>query len=321
MNVLILILGLILVIVGAEFMVNGSVAVAKRYRMPEFLIGLTIVGIGTSMPEMVVSLFAGIDGSGSIAIGNVIGSNLANTLLILGISGLIHPISISPTTRRTDIPYNLFVTVVLLVMCFGFTFWKSSQEGIINRWEGIILLALFAGYMTYSFRSSKREDIIDKSDDDGKKPPMEMWKAFILIFAGLAGLIWGGRWFVTGATGIALSFGISETIIAITIVAVGTSLPELATSVVAAVKGKTQLALGNIIGSNIFNICLILGVTSLVKPIPIGGILQIDILVPIAAAIMLWIAIYTFRGRRINRADSVIFLLGYVGYVVYLILR
>lgn len=321
MNVVILILGLVMVILGAEFMVNGSVAVAKRYRMPEFLIGLTIIGIGTSMPEMVVSLFAGIDGSGSIAIGNVIGSNLANTLLILGISALIHPISISPTARKVDIPYNLFVTIVMLVVCFGFTFWQSTQEGIITRWEGLILLALFAGYMTYSFRTSKREDIIEKSDDEDKKKPMAMWKAFILIFAGLAGLIWGGRWFVTGASEIALALGISETIIAITIVAVGTSLPELATAVVAASKGKTQLALGNIIGSNIFNICLILGVTSLVKPIPTGGILPFDIIAPIIAAVMLWISVYTFRGRRINRADGAIFLLAYIGYIIYLTLR
>lgn len=320
MNVVILILGLLLVIVGAEFMVNGSVAVAKRYRMPEFLIGLTIVGIGTSMPEMVVSLFAGIDGKGGIAIGNVIGSNLANTLLILGVSGLLRPISISPTTRTRDIPYNLFVTIVLLVICFGFTFWQSAHQGVITRWEGVILLVLFAGYMIYSFRTSKKTDISEK-EGDNQKPAMAMWKALLLVITGIAGLALGGRWFVTGASGLALSLGISETVIAITIVAIGTSLPELATSVVAAIKGNTQLALGNIIGSNIFNICLILGVTSLVKPIHTGGITPVDIVAPLVAAVMLWISVYTFRGRRINRADAAIFLLAYIGYILYLLMR
>lgn len=320
MNILILLLGLVLVIFGAQFMVSGAVAVAKRHHMPEFLIGLTIVGIGTSMPEMVVSLVAGIQGSGGIAIGNVLGSNFANILLILGVAAIIHPISIGPSARKADIPYNIFVTVVLLVMCFGFTFWRGQQGGVITRWEGGLLLLLFVVFMIYSFRTSKREDIVEVSSEDDK-PQMKMWKAALFIVGGLTGLILGGRWFVTGASNLALAMGISETIVAITVVAVGTSLPELATSIVAAAKGNTQLALGNVIGSNIFNICLILGVTSIVNPLSVADVTQWDVIAPLIAAVMLLISIRTFRGRRINRADGVIFLLVYAAYIIFLIGR
>lgn len=319
MNAVILLLGLVLVIFGADLMVSGSVAVAKRYRMPQFLIGLTIVGIGTSMPELVVSFIAGLEGKGAIAVGNVVGSNLANTLLILGTAALIRPLSISPAAIKTDIPYNILATIILFLMCFGFTFWKDPHAGILSRFDGIILLVLFCVYMAYSFKTTPKTEV--PSPDTVQKPPMALWKAALFIAGGLAALIVGGRWFVNGASGVAASLGISEAIIAITVVAIGTSLPELATSVVAAVKGNTQLALGNVIGSNIFNICLILGISATVKPINAAGILPLDLLAPIVAAVMLWLAAYTFRGRRVNRADGAIFLAVYIAYITYLALR
>ena len=307
MNVLLLILGLVLVIAGADCLVNG--AVAKRYRMPEFLIGLTIVGIGTSMPELVVSLIAGIEGKGGMAIGNVVGSNLANTLLILGAASLIQPISISPATKRIDIPYNILVTLVLFFMCFGFTFRHYPTGGVI-----------FAGYMAYSFRTAaKGRTETAQAAETGSRPAL--WKSVLLILFGIAGLAFGGRWFVGGASGIALSLGVSETVIAITMVAVGTSLPELATAIVAAIKGNTQLALGNVIGSNIFNICLILGISSIVAPLDVTGLHPTDILAPLAATLMLLLSVYTFRGQRINRADGALFLALYIGYIAYLLLR
>lgn len=319
MNVVILLLGLVLVTFGADLMVNGSVAVAKRYRMPEFLIGLTIVGIGTSMPELVVSFIAGLEGKGAIAVGNVVGSNLANTLLILGTAALIRPISISPTAIKVDIPYNIFATVVLFLMCFGLNFRSAPQAGILSRFDGIVLLLLFVIYMAYSFRTTPKTAI--PSDNGDQKPPMPLWKAALCIAGGLAALIIGGRWFVNGASSVAASLGISEAIIAITVVAIGTSLPELATSVVAAMKGNTQLALGNIIGSNIFNICLILGISATVKPVNAAGILPLDVIAPLAAAVLLWLAVYTFKGRRVNRVDGVVFLAVYIAYVVYLAMR
>jgi len=303
MNVLLLILGLVLVIAGADCLVNGAVAVAKRYRMPEFLIGLTIVGIGTSMPELVVSLIAGIEGKGGMAIGNVVGSNLANTLLILGAASLIQPISISPATKRIDIPYNILVTLVLFFMCFGFTFRHYPTGGVITWWKGILLLALFAGYMAYSFRTAaKGRTETAQAAETGSRPAL--WKSVLLILFGIAGLAFGGRWFV-----------------AITMVAVGTSLPELATAIVAAIKGNTQLALGNVIGSNIFNICLILGISSIVAPLDVTGLHPTDILAPLAATLMLLLSVYTFRGQRINRADGALFLALYIGYIAYLLLR
>lgn len=319
MNAVILLLGLVLVIFGADLMVSGSVAVAKRYRMPQFLIGLTIVGIGTSMPELVVSFIAGLEDKGAIAVGNVVGSNLANTLLILGTAAMIRPLSISPAAIKTDIPYNILATIILFLMCFGFTFWNAPHAGILSRFDGIILLVLFCVYMAYSFKTTPKTEV--PSPDTVQKPPMALWKAALFIAGGLAALIVGGRWFVNGASGVAASLGISEAIIAITVVAIGTSLPELATSVVAAVKGNTQLALGNVIGSNIFNICLILGISATVKPINAAGILPLDLLAPIVAAVMLWLAAYTFRGRRVNRADGAIFLAVYIAYITYLALR
>ena len=318
MNVFLLILGLVLVIVGADALVNGSVAVAKRYRMPEFLIGLTVVGIGTSLPELVVSLIAGIEDKGGMAIGNVVGSNLSNTQLIHGEAALIQPINISRSTQRIDIPYNMLVTLVLLIMCFGFAFWQHPAGGTITRWEGILLLGLFVGYMVYSFRTADREEADPKKEST---PPRALWKALLLIVAGLAGLVAGGRWFVTGASGVAAALGISETVIAITIVAVGTSLPELATAIVASLKGNSQLALGNIIGSNIFNICLILGLSSVIAPLDAASIRLADIAAPLVATLLLWLSVYTFRGRRINRADGALFLAFYAGYIVYLVLR
>ena len=320
MNLLLLIIGLVLTVVGADWLVNGSVAVAKRYHMPEFLIGITIVGIGTSMPELVVSLFASLSGRGSIAIGNVLGSNLANTLLILGAAAVIRPIHFSSGAIKTDIPYNILVSVILLFMCFGFWFWEPHHGGTIARIEGAILLALFVLYMFYSFRTAANNNS-NISDIPDVQQDIPIWKSLIAIVAGIGGLALGGRWFVNGASGLAAALGVSETIIAITIVAIGTSLPELATSVVASIKGRSQLALGNIIGSNIFNICLILGISSVARPLDGAGIMLIDVMVPLAAVIILWISAFTFRGRCINRTDGVIFLAAYIAYVVYLALR
>ena len=318
MNLLLLLIGLTLTIFSADCLVNGSVAVAKRYHMPEFLIGITIVGIGTSMPEMVVSLTAAVSGKGSIAIGNVLGSNLANTLLILGAAALVRPVAFSREALRNDIPFNILASVVLFAACFGFR--PPFRGGIISRTDGIVFLVMFAAYMIYSFRTASKNNS-QQDHHPQEQTEMPLWKSAVLIAGGLAGLIFGGRWFVNGASGLAASLGVSETIIAITIVAVGTSLPELATSVVASVKGRSQLALGNVIGSNIFNICLILGVSSTVRPLDGTGIMLSDILAPLIAIILLWISAFTFKGRKINRIDGAVFLAAYIAYIVYLTLR
>ena len=329
MNLLMLLLGLVLTILGADYLVNGSVAVAKRFHMPEFLIGITIIGIGTSMPELVVSVTASLSDRGSIAIGNVLGSNLANTLLILGAAALIRPVAFSRDALRVDIPFNIAASVVLFAVCFGFG--ARSHGGTISRFDGILFLLMFAVYMIYSFRVASKNNLQqtqpsgqiqtdDQTPADGQNE-MPLWKATIFIAGGLAGLIFGGRWFVNGASGLAAALGVSETIIAITIVAVGTSLPELATSVVASVKGRSQLALGNVIGSNIFNICLILGVSATVRPLDGAGIMLSDMLAPLIAIVLLWISAFTFKGRKVNRIDGAIFLAVYIAYIIYLTLR
>lgn len=319
MNLLILAAGLTLVVFGAHLLVEGSVSIAKRYRMPEFLIGITIVGIGTSMPEMVVSLFGSIDGKGGVAIGNIVGSNLSNLLLILGISALIRPIPIEKSVMRVDIPYNLIANIVLLFMCFGGAFMYRNAAGSISRIEGIILLLMFAAYMYYSFTSAKKNAPPAADEKEKLEKRKSVWISALFVCGGLAALIFGGRLFVTGAVNIAHHLGISDSVIAITILAVGTSLPELATSAVAAFKGNTDLALGNIIGSNIANICLILGVCATVNPLSTAGIRPLDVIMPIIATLMLLLSVFTFKGKGINRMDGAIFILVYAAYVWFLI--
>lgn len=318
MNIVYLIAGLVLILLGAKYLVNGSIAVAKRFRMSEFLIGITIVGIGTSMPELVVSGIAAIQGKGEIAIGNVTGSNIANILLILGVTALIRPIDFNRQTLKFDIPYNIFSTILLLFFCFGLTFWKTPAHGVITRTEGIIFLLLFVFFMFWSFKNAKQEDI---PDEVGDAKPVKMWLAAIMIIGGLAALVFGGRLFVNGGTGIARSLGVSEAIISITVLALGTSLPELATSAVAAFKGNTQLALGNIIGSNIFNVYLILGVSAVIKPLDTGNIIPMDIYITILAAVLLPVCALTIKKDKLDKVEGVIFLLIYAAYVYSLTIR
>lgn len=310
-------------LLGAQYMVDGSVAVAKRLKMSEFLIGITIVAIGTSMPELVVSLFGSLDGLGDIAIGNVVGSNIINTFLILGVTALIQPIMIEKSTRRFDIPFNIFVSVLLLLFCFGFKFWAPGDNNAISRLEGLAFLAIFAFYMIYSFRtSSMANSSVQTAPQTGEEvsaKKVKMWLAVVMIVGGLAGLVIGGRLFVRGAVGIAQSLGVSDSIIALTILAIGTSLPELATSVVAALKKKTQLALGNIIGSNIFNITLILGVSATSNPLMINNIAVTDISMIILSSILLFVSIFTFKRNTLDRPEGIIFLLIYIAYITFLI--
>lgn len=319
MNIVYLAAGLILILIGAKYLVDGSTAIARKFRVSDFLIGLTIVGIGTSMPELVVSGIAAIQGKGEVAIGNVTGSNIANILLILGITALIRPINFSRSALRFDIPYNIFSTVLLLFFCFGLTFWKTPAHGVITRVEGIIFLLLFAFFMFYSFRNSSPDGYVEEVK--GSEKPIKMWLAVIMVLGGLGALILGGRLFVNGGTGVARTLGVSEAIISITVLALGTSLPELATSAVAAYRGNTQLALGNIIGSNIFNVYLILGVSAVIKPLDTGNIIPLDIYITILAAVLLPVCALTIKKDKLDKVEGVIFLLVYAAYVYSLTLR
>ena len=309
-DVLLLLLGLGLIVAGAEALVDGSSSIARRLGVSEFVIGLTIVGMGTSAPEMVVSFIGALKGNADVAVGNVIGSNIFNTLLILGVTAMILPIGITASNRKIDIPVNIAVTVLLVVL--GLTGYNG-----LSRIDGIILLALFAAYIAVSFIKQ------GKNADEEAGPETKTRSVFVSILfiaGGLAGLIFGGRLFVDSATDIAHATGISDKFIAITILAGGTSLPELATCIVAAVRKKGQLALGNIIGSNLFNILLILGGSAVITPLSFEHIDPVDIGVLIASTLMLLLSIFTGRNSRVGRGDGIALTLLWALYMAYLIL-
>lgn len=316
-DILILILGLALIIAGAEWLVDGASAIARKLRVSEFVIGLTIVGFGTSCPELVVSLTGAFAGNSDISIGNVIGSNIFNTLLILGVTALVAPVAITRSNRLRDIPVTLLVTTLLIASGFSHTLFGLGQADMLTRVEGIVFLVLFAVYIFYCF---KNDDGSSRQDDKQEKE-IKTIIAVLLTLAGLAGLIFGGRWFVNSAVRIASALGVSDKFIAITLLAGGTSLPELAACIVAAARKKGQLALGNILGSNIFNILLILGASATVSPISLKGISIVDMAALLASIVLVWLSSYTFKKNTIDRYEGAIFVLCFAAYYVWLFIN
>lgn len=309
-----IVVGLIMILVGSDWLVDGASGIARKYGISEFVIGMTIVGIGTSMPELVSSGIAAFGGHGDMALGNVTGSNICNVLLILGVTALISPIGFTRGNIRKDLPMAIGVSLFLLVILYnGFGLFGETPG--ISRVDALYLLLIFAVFMFDSFKSSK--DGTEEETEEVK--PMPMGKAILLIALGLAGLIFGGRLFVDHTVSIAERFHVSEAFISITLMALGTSLPELATCVVAALKGKNQLALGNVIGSNIFNIALIIGVSAFISPFEIESISTVDMVMVIVSIVMLWVAAFTFKRCKLDRVEGAIFLLAYVGYIAYLV--
>lgn len=312
LQITLLIAGLLLILFGANWLVDGSSSVAKRFGISEFVIGLTIVGIGTSTPEMVVSFLSSFQGKADMAIGNIVGSNIFNTLMILGITALVAPVTITKTNLKKDIPMNILVTILLIVLGMNFTLFGAGNDQIC-RIDGLILLAIFALYLWSSFKS-------DSSDDeDGNTKQYSIPMSALLIAGGLAALIFGGRIFVNSATEVAKMFGVSDKFIAITVMAAGTSMPELATCVVAALKGRGQLALGNVLGSNISNILLILGGAALINPLSFGGMTYVDLGVVLLCAAIIFASAFLFKKKQVDRYEGVIMLLMEAGYMWYLI--
>ena len=266
LQIAILIAGLLLILFGANYLVDGSSSIARRFGLSEFVIGLTIVGIGTSTPEMVVSFLSAFKGNADMAIGNIVGSNILNTMLILGSTAIIAPLIITRSNIKKDIPLNIGVTILLILLGMNGSIFGIGKN-VLSRIDGIILLAIFAWYMWNSFRSDSGDE-----EDAEETRNYGTTASVLLILGGLAALIFGGRLFVNAATEIAKGFGVSDKFIAVTVLAAGTSMPELATSIVAAAKGRGQLALGNILGSNISNILLILGGSALICPLSFDGL-------------------------------------------------
>lgn len=313
-QILILIAGLILILCGANWLVDGSSSIAKRFGISEFVIGLTIVGIGTSTPEMVVSFLSSFQGKADMAIGNIVGSNIFNTMMILGVTALISPLAITKSNIKRDIPLNIFVTVLLILLGMNFTIFGMGQDQL-SRIDGAILLAVFAWYLWVSFKS-------DNGDSEKDGEGIKEYKTFVsvlLIIAGLAGLVIGGRLFVNSATELAKMFGVSDKFIAITVMAAGTSMPELATCVVAALKGRGQLALGNVLGSNISNILLILGGAALINPLSFSGMTYVDLGAVLISAIFILLSAYCFKKKTLDRFEGFILILMEAAYMWYLI--
>lgn len=308
-QILLLLAGLALVVFGADLLVDGATSIARKAGVSEFVVGLTIVGFGTSMPELVVSMTGALEGLPDIAVGNVLGSNIVNSLLILGLSALIAPIAVSRQNRMRDIPFCLLVT-------FLFAFLGQND---LSRLDAGVFLAVFFCYMFVSFRDS---DATEAGEGSVQVRPLGIAILFTLL--GLGGLIFGGRLFVDSAVSIARLAGVSEKFISVTILALGTSLPELVTSVVAGLKGRGQLALGNILGSNVFNLLLILGLCGLaspVSPISFASMNLVDMGTLLASAVLIWLSAYTFQRDRIDRYDGSLMLLCYAAYMVWLFMK
>lgn len=311
-NILLLLVGLGLVVLGADWLVNGASAIARRAGISEFVIGLTIVGFGTSCPELVVSLSGAIEGNSDISVGNVVGSNIFNVLFILGLTAMVLPVGMTDKNRRIDIPITLGVTILLVIL--GIT--GSMSGPVISRWEGVLMLLVFSAYLFYCFKSDSKEEF-----SETQRATLSITKSIALTLTGLAGLIFGGDLFVDSATALARQIGVSDKFIAVTILAGGTSLPELATSLVAAIKGKEQLALGNILGSNVFNAMMILGLSSVITPLSFASMTIVDIITLVLSAVLLLIWAYTGRKNRIDRREGAAMLLCYVAYNVFLFSR
>ena len=309
MDYLLILVGFIILIVGAHFLVDGASGMAKRFNVSNLIIGLTVVAFGTSAPELVVNLVAALNpGTTDIALTNIIGSNMINTYVILGVAALIYPIVSQKSSRRFDMPLSLMAPVAVLLLVWG-------MNGQVNRAGGLILLLFFIWFMTVMIRKALKHP--EEAEEDFK--PMKIWLAIIMILGGLGGLIGGAQLIVPSATRIAESWGVSQSVIGLTIVALGTSLPELATSAVAAFKKNSDIALGNVVGSNIFNVFFVLAVSAIIRPLPAYSNIYTDLIITALGSLLILIFVYTNKTHSIKRWGGVTLLLIYSAFLYWMI--
>jgi len=309
-----LIVGFVVLILGADWLVSGASGLAKRLNVPDLVIGLTVVAFGTSAPELMVNLMAAFNNESEIALTNILGSNTINTFIILGISALIYPIKSQKSSRQYEIPWSMFAGLIILVMgteCFGL----CGGDAIISRLDGVVLLLIFSLFMYYTLKMAKNNT---ESQDEGFLP-MKIWKAVLLIAVGLVALVVGGKVIVINAVSIAQAFGVSQAVIGVTVVALGTSLPELATSAIAAFKKNPDLAIGNVIGSNIFNVFFVLGISAVIHPLPSYSNLWIDASLAALGSLLLLLFVSTNRNKELKRWQGAFFLACYGVYLVWLL--
>ena len=309
-----LIVGFVVLILGADWLVSGASGLAKRLNVPDLVIGLTVVAFGTSAPELMVNLMAAFNNESEIALTNILGSNTINTFIILGISALIYPIKSQKSSRRYEIPLSLFAGLIILVMgteCFGL----CGGDAIISRLDGVVLLLIFSLFMYYTLKMAKNNT---ENQEEGFLP-MKIWKSVLLIAVGLVALVVGGKVIVINAVSIAQAFGVSQAVIGVTVVALGTSLPELATSAIAAFKKNPDLAIGNVIGSNIFNVFFVLGISAVIRPLPSYSNLWIDASLAALGSLLLLIFVSTNRHKELKRWQGAFFLVCYGVYLIWLL--
>lgn len=322
MDYILLIIGFVLLIKGADFFVDGSSSVAKILKVPTIIIGLTVVAFGTSMPELSVSVTAALRGSNDLAVSNVLGSNIFNLLVVLGCCALVKPVAAKWSLLKKEFPFSILITVILLLVDSDFSIMKvldGNQGFVLGRWAGLLFLILFVLYIYATVKSALRSRAEAKDMEEEEYKTMSPLKSGIYIVIGLIGIVWGGNLVVDSASNIALTFGWSQTFIGLTIVALGTSLPELVTSVVAARKGENDLAVGNVVGSNIFNILLILGVSSFITPITLDVTAVYDTIILIIASIVVYVS--AISKREIQRKEGILFLVCYFAFFLYVFMR
>jgi len=314
MDYLVLIIGFIFLIKGAGFFVDGSSSIAKKFKVPPILIGLTIVAFGTSAPESAVSINAALKGSNEIALGNVIGSNLFNFLLVIGISSVINPMKVKKGTILKEFPFTVLSSLVLFILCADIAL-QGAGINILSRADGLILLSLFSIFLYYLVEMA----ILSREDYNEETKDISLGKSIIISLGGVLGIILGSEWVVSASSSIALKLGMSQNLVGLTIVAVGTSLPELVTSITAAFKNESDIAMGNVIGSNIFNLLFILGISSAIRPIPINSIIFVDMIYLLIVTIIT----YTFAitKRAVYRGEGILLSLSYIVYMVFIIIR
>lgn len=300
-----LVLGFVMLVKGADWFVEGVAGIAEKFGIPQLVIGLTIVAMGTSAPEAAVSITSALKGNAGITIGNVVGSNIMNVLVILGLTAVITNVAVQQSTVRYELPFMLVISIILLVMGMG--------DNTISFTEGIILWVLFILYLTYLFIMAKK-----KKEEPGEEKSRPMWQLLLFGIIGAVLVVWGADITVDAASNIAKFFGMSDRLIGLTVVALGTSLPELVTSVTAAKKGKADIAIGNIVGSNVFNILFVVGTTALVTPVAFESKFIVDSLVAFGAGVLLWLGV--FKNKELRRPAGAVMLLAYCGYFVYLLL-
>ncbi|MBD5278373.1 MAG: calcium/sodium antiporter [Bacteroides sp.] len=316
-DILWLLFGVTLIIFAANWLTDGAASIARRWGISDMVVGLTVVAFGTSTPELSISIVSALQGNAPMAVGNVVGSNIFNILVIIGAVALVKPIKVEASVMVNEI--GLVIVSSLALLAIGFDdMLGDTPERVVSRTSGILLLLFFIIFLRYTFSQAKGASSSDPAAAKGaEKKEMPLWKSILMVVAGLAGLVYGGDRFVAGASGVALSLGMSEAVVGLTIVAAGTSLPELAASIAAAMKGNSGIAVGNVIGSNIFNIFFVLGTTATISPLPFGGVSHLDLIVMMASALLFWFFCWKIGTRTITRWEGGALVAFYIAYIAY----